>query len=137
VAAPAPKSIGSRTQRAVPLSPVRIRTNQRLKEIQSTYALLTTFQEIDMSNLIQMRKKYGEEYEKKFGSKLSFLSVFVRASISALQARPIVNAVIEGNDIVYRDYIDVSVSVASSSGVVCLRIFLAPSTVSSQQTQFS
>jgi 2-oxoglutarate dehydrogenase E2 component (dihydrolipoamide succinyltransferase) len=65
-----------------------------------------------------LRKKYGDEYEKKFGSKLSFLSVFVRAAISALQARPVINAVIDGNDIVYRDYIDVSVSVASASGIV-------------------
>ena len=109
---------GARTQRTVPLSPVRTRTNQRLKEIQSTYALLTTFQEIDMGNLIALRKKYGDDYEKKFGSKLSFLSVFVRASISALQARPIVNAFIEGTDIVYRDYIDVSLGVASAAGIV-------------------
>ena len=78
----------------------------------------------------QLRKKYGDDYEKKFGSKLSFLSVFVRASISALQARPIVNAVIDGTDIVYRDYIDVSIGVASASGIVRRRLSLIPIRVS-------
>ena len=80
--------------------------------------MLTTFNEIDMSGYINIRKEYAEQFAKKHGVKLGFMSAFVRASTIALQEQPIVNAVIEGNDLVYRDFIDISVAVATPTGLV-------------------
>lgn len=80
--------------------------------------MLTTFNEIDMSNIINMRKEYQEAFAKKHGVKLGFMSAFVKASTIALQQQPIVNAVIDGTDIVYRDFVDISVAVATPNGLV-------------------
>jgi 2-oxoglutarate dehydrogenase E2 component (dihydrolipoamide succinyltransferase) len=97
---------------------MRQRIALRLKEAQNTCASLTTFNEIDMSNIINMRKEYQEAFAKKHGVKLGFMSAFVKASTIALQEQPIVNAVIDGTDIVYRDFVDISVAVATPNGLV-------------------
>lgn len=115
--APAPVS-GSRDERRVAMSRMRARIAERLKEAQNTNAMLTTFQECDMGNLIAMRKQYKDAFEEKHGVKLGFMSAFIKASASALQEIPAVNAVIDGGDIVYRDYCDISVAVASPRGLV-------------------
>jgi len=108
----------TRGERRVAMSRMRQRIAQRLKESQNTAAMLTTFNEVDMSKIIGLRNQHKEAFEKKHGVKLGFMSAFVRASCLALQTVPAVNAVIDGNDIVYRDYADVSVAVASPRGLV-------------------
>lgn len=113
-----PVVTGTRIERRVPMNRMRQRIAQRLKESQNTAAMLTTFNEIDMSKLIGLRTQYKEAFEKKHGIKLGFMSAFVRASCIALQTVPAVNAVIDGNDIVYRDFCDISVAVASPRGLV-------------------
>lgn len=98
---------------------MRSRIAERLKESQNTAASLTTFNEIDMSNIIDLRNTYKDLILQKHGIKLGFMSAFVRASVFALKEIPIVNASIEGgNTIVYRDYVDVSVAVATPKGLV-------------------
>ncbi len=94
--------------------------SQRLKESQNTAAMLTTFQEVDMTNLIEMRNKYKDDFEKIHGVKLGFMSAFVRAATGALREIPAVNAVIDDktDEIVYRNYSDISVAVASPTGLV-------------------
>jgi 2-oxoglutarate dehydrogenase E2 component (dihydrolipoamide succinyltransferase) len=89
-----------------------------LKESQNTAASLTTFNEVDMSSLMEMRNLYKEEILKKTGVKLGFMSAFSRAVVLALRAVPAVNASIEGNEIVYRDYVDISVAVSTEKGLV-------------------
>jgi 2-oxoglutarate dehydrogenase E2 component (dihydrolipoamide succinyltransferase) len=89
-----------------------------LKEAQNTAAMLTTFNEIDMSGYMDMRKEYGDLFLKKHDIKLGFMSGFVKAATMALQDQPIVNAVINGNDIVYSDFIDISVAVSAPSGLL-------------------
>lgn len=100
------------------MSRMRIRIAQRLKEAQNTTAMLTTFNEIDMSGFMNIRKDIGEVFAKKHGIKLGFMSAFVRAATAALKEQPVVNAVIDGNDMVYRDFIDISVAVATPTGLV-------------------
>jgi 2-oxoglutarate dehydrogenase E2 component (dihydrolipoamide succinyltransferase) len=120
-AAPAPAPVlgaVGEAERRVAMTRMRRRIAERLKDAQNTYALLTTFNEVDMSALINMRKEYGDVFEKKHGVKLGFMSPFVRAATSALQTQPVVNAVIDGTDIVYRDYVDISVAVATPTGLV-------------------
>ena len=85
----------------------------RLKESQNTCSKLTTFNEINMENMTNLRKQYGEQFQKKHNLKLGFMSAFVKAAATALQDQPIVNAAIEKNEIVYRDYVDISVAVAT------------------------
>ncbi len=111
---------GERTETRVKMSRMRQRIAARLKESQNTAAMLTTFQEVDMSNLIDVRNKYKDDFEKFHGVKLGFMSAFVKAAASALQEIPAVNAVIDDatNDIVYRNYVDISVAVASPTGLV-------------------
>ncbi|CDW91453.1 UNKNOWN [Stylonychia lemnae] len=109
---------GSRTETRVPMSRMRNRIAQRLKEAQNTNAMLTTFNEIDMSGFMNIRKEIGEAFAKKHGVKLGFMSAFVRASAAALKEQPVVNAVIDGNDMVYRDFIDISVAVSTPTGLV-------------------
>ncbi|XP_070577808.1 dihydrolipoyllysine-residue succinyltransferase component of 2-oxoglutarate dehydrogenase complex, mitochondrial-like isoform X2 [Ptychodera flava] len=113
-----PATVGARTEQRVKMSRMRQRIAYRLKEAQNVCAMLTTFNEIDMSNIIQMRKQYKEDFQKKHGVKLGFMSAFVKAASHALQAQPTVNAVIDSNEIVYRDYIDISVAVATPKGLV-------------------
>jgi 2-oxoglutarate dehydrogenase E2 component (dihydrolipoamide succinyltransferase) len=115
----APTSIsGSRTETRVPMNRMRQRIAIRLKEAQNTTAMLTTFNEIDMSNFINIRKEYQEAFSKKHGVKLGFVSAFVKAATAAINDQPIVNAVIDGTDIVYRDFVDISVAVATPTGLV-------------------
>jgi 2-oxoglutarate dehydrogenase E2 component (dihydrolipoamide succinyltransferase) len=97
---------------------MRLRIAERLKESQNTAASLTTFNEVDMSSLMEMRNLYKEEVLKKTGVKLGFMSAFSKAAVLALKTVPAVNASIEGNEIVYRDYVDISVAVATEKGLV-------------------
>ncbi|KAM3311172.1 hypothetical protein ACQJBY_031693 [Aegilops geniculata] len=105
-------------ERRVSMPRLRKRIANRLKDSQNTFALLTTFNEVDMTNLMKLRSDYKDEFVKKHGVKLGLMSCFVKAAVSALQNQPIVNAVIDGDDIIYRDYIDVSVAVGTSKGLV-------------------
>jgi len=112
--------LGQRTERRTKMSRMRQRVAARLKDAQNTAAMLTTFQEVDMGNLMDMRKKYKDAFQEKHGVKLGFMSAFVKASTAALKELPAVNAYIdnETNEIVYREYSDVSVAVASPGGLV-------------------
>jgi 2-oxoglutarate dehydrogenase E2 component (dihydrolipoamide succinyltransferase) len=111
---------GVRTETRVKMTRMRQTVAKRLKESQNTYAMLTTFQECDMTNLIEMRNKHKDEFEKKHGVKLGFMSAFVKASAAALQEVPALNAVIDDatQEVVYRDFCDISVAVASPKGLV-------------------
>ena len=112
---PAP---AERSEERVKMSRMRQRIAARLKDAQNTNAMLTTFQEVDMSALINLRKKYKDAFADAHGVKLGFMSAFIKASALALQEIPAVNAVVDGGDIVYRNYVDVSVAVASPRGLV-------------------
>eukprot|EP00497_Spongosphaera_streptacantha_P001567 TRINITY_DN2121_c0_g1_i1.p2 TRINITY_DN2121_c0_g1~~TRINITY_DN2121_c0_g1_i1.p2 ORF type:complete len:133 (-),score=24.11 TRINITY_DN2121_c0_g1_i1:195-593(-) len=100
------------------MSRMRQRIAERLKESQETNAALTTFNEIDCSGMMALRKKYQDEFVAKHGTKLGFMSMFVRASVAALQDQPAVNASIDGQEIVFKDYCDISVAVAAPKGLV-------------------
>eukprot|EP00544_Gedaniella_sp_CCMP2646_P009478 CAMPEP_0202483912 /NCGR_PEP_ID=MMETSP1361-20130828/3066_1 /ASSEMBLY_ACC=CAM_ASM_000849 /TAXON_ID=210615 /ORGANISM="Staurosira complex sp., Strain CCMP2646" /LENGTH=374 /DNA_ID=CAMNT_0049112353 /DNA_START=173 /DNA_END=1297 /DNA_ORIENTATION=+ len=115
-----PIHLGQRTERRTKMSRMRQRVAARLKDAQNTAAMLTTFQECDMGNLMEMRAEHKEEFQQKHGVKLGFMSAFVKASTAALQEIPAVNAYIDGetNEIVYREYVDISVAVASPNGLV-------------------
>ena len=97
---------------------MRLRIADRLKDAQNTNAMLTTFNEIDMSSYINMRKDFGEAFLKRHEIKLGFMSGFVKASTLALIEQPVVNAVIDGKDMVYRDFVDISVAVSTPKGLV-------------------
>lgn len=109
---------GTRTEQRVKMNRMRQRIAQRLKEAQNVNAMLTTFNEIDMSNIMELRKTHGDAFLKVHKIKLGFMSAFVKAAACALADQPTVNAVIDGNEIVYRDYIDISVAVATPKGLV-------------------
>ncbi|KAG6377497.1 hypothetical protein JVT61DRAFT_15305 [Boletus reticuloceps] len=109
---------GSRNETRVRMSRMRLRIAERLKESQNAAASLTTFNEIDMSSLIDMRKKYKDEVLKEHDIKLGFMSAFARACTLALREIPTANASIEGDEIVYHDYVDLSVAVATPKGLV-------------------
>lgn len=119
---PAYQGIGNREERRVKMSRMRLRIAERLKESQNTAASLTTFNEIDMTNLMEMRKLYKDAVMEKTGVKLGFMSAFSRAAVKAMEDVPAVNASIEGpaggDTIVYRDYVDISVAVATEKGLV-------------------
>jgi 2-oxoglutarate dehydrogenase E2 component (dihydrolipoamide succinyltransferase) len=102
----------------VRMSRLRKTIAQRLKDSQNTAAILTTFNEIDMTNVVAFRAKYREEFEKKHGIKLGFMSFFVKASVEALKAIPSVNAEIDGEDLVYKNYYDLGVAVGTEQGLV-------------------
>ncbi|KAG4142896.1 hypothetical protein ERO13_D06G155400v2 [Gossypium hirsutum] len=104
--------------RRVPMTRLRKRVATRLKDSQNTFAMLTTFNEVDMTSLMQLRSDYKDAFFKKHGVKLGLMSGFVKAAVSALQNQPIVNAVIDGDDIIYRDYIDISIAVGTPKGLV-------------------
>jgi 2-oxoglutarate dehydrogenase E2 component (dihydrolipoamide succinyltransferase) len=105
-------------ERRVPMSRMRQRIAERLKVSQNTYALLTTFNEVDMSEVMQLRSQFKDEFHERHGVRLGFMSAFVCASAAALRDQPIVNAVIDDKDVVYRDYVDISVAVSSANGLV-------------------
>ncbi|XP_053488908.1 dihydrolipoyllysine-residue succinyltransferase component of 2-oxoglutarate dehydrogenase complex, mitochondrial [Ictalurus furcatus] len=111
---------GVRSEHRVKMNRMRLRIAQRLKEAQDTCAMLTTFNEVDMSNITEMRKVYKDAFLKKHGIKLGFMSAFVKAAAYALVDQPSVNAVIDDTtkEIVYRDYVDISVAVATPKGLV-------------------
>ncbi len=117
--APAPMTVDSnRFEEAIPLSPVRRRIASRLLEAQHNAALLTTFNEIDMSAVKELRTELGEAFQKRHGTKLGFMSFFVKAAIEALRQCPEINAVIDGAQIIYRRYFDVGVAIGSDRGLV-------------------
>lgn len=119
-AAPADTAKGARSEHRVKMNRMRLRIAQRLKEAQNTCAMLTTFNEVDMSNITEMRKVYKDAFLKKHNMKLGFMSAFVKAAAYALIDQPAVNAVIDDTtkEIVYRDYVDISVAVATPKGLV-------------------
>jgi 2-oxoglutarate dehydrogenase E2 component (dihydrolipoamide succinyltransferase) len=109
---------GSREEETVPMSPIRRRIAQRLVEAQHTAALLTTFNEIDMSAVMALRNTHKDVFQEQYGVKLGFMSFFVKASIDALKLVPQVNAEIRGNDIVYHNYFDIGIAVGGGKGLV-------------------
>jgi len=117
-AAPGTSSRGEREEEVVPMSPIRRRIAERLVEAQQTAALLTTFNEIDMSAVMALRKEHQEIFQQRYGIKLGFMSFFVKASIDALKFVPQVNAEIRGTDIVYRNYYDIGIAVGGGKGLV-------------------
>ncbi|KAI1362357.1 2-oxoacid dehydrogenase acyltransferase [Xylaria arbuscula] len=120
--APTGPTLGSREERRVKMNRMRLRIAERLKQSQNTAASLTTFNEVDMSQLIDFRKQYKDEVLQKTGVKLGYMAAFARAAILAMRDIPTVNASIEGENggdtIVYRDYVDISVAVATEKGLV-------------------
>ena len=109
---------GGRREQRVPMTRLRRRIAERLVEAQHTAAMLTTFNEVDMSAVMALRKKYQEEFQKRHDIKLGFMSFFVRASIEALRRFPQVNASIDGTDIVYHEYFDIGVAVSTDRGLL-------------------
>jgi 2-oxoglutarate dehydrogenase E2 component (dihydrolipoamide succinyltransferase) len=109
---------GARQERRVAMSRLRQRIAERLVQSQSTAAILTTFNEVNMQAIIDLRTRYKAEFEKEYGVKLGFMSFFVKAVIAALKKYPIINASVEGNDIVYHDYYDIGIAVGSPRGLV-------------------
>ena len=117
VAAPV-MSMGDRPEQRVPMSRLRARIAERLLQSQSQNAILTTFNEVDMAPVMALRKKYQEKFEKEHGVKLGFMSFFVKAAVAALKRYPVINASIDGNDIVYHGYFDIGIAVGSPRGLV-------------------
>jgi len=112
------KILGNRPEQRVPMSRLRQRVAERLVQSQSTAAILTTFNEVNMQPILDMRKKYQERFEKEHGVRLGFMSFFIKAAVHALKRYPVVNASIDGNDIVYHGYFDIGVAVGSPRGLV-------------------
>ena len=110
--------LGNRPEQRVPMSRLRARIAERLVQSQATAAILTTFNEVNMQPVMELRKKYQERFEKEHGVRLGFMSFFVKAAVHALKKYPIVNASIDGNDIVYHGYFDIGIAVGSPRGLV-------------------
>lgn len=113
-----PNSLGERPEQRVPMSRLRARVAERLLQSQATNAILTTFNEVNMAPVMEMRKKFQEKFEKEHGVKLGFMSFFVKAAVHALKKYPVLNASVDGNDIVYHGYFDIGVAVGSPRGLV-------------------
>ena len=109
---------GDRTEQRVPMSRLRARIAERLLQSQATAAILTTFNEVNMAPVIDLRNKYKDKFEKAHGVKLGFMSFFVKAAVYALKRYPVVNASVDGNDIVYHGYYDIGIAVGSERGLV-------------------
>ncbi len=119
VAAPARASdLGDRPEERVPMSRLRARIAERLLQSQSTNAILTTFNEVNMAPVMDMRKRMQEKFEKEHGVKLGFMSFFVKAAVHALKKFPLLNASVDGNDIIYHGYFDIGIAVGSPRGLV-------------------
>ncbi len=116
--APVPAAVGERREERVRMTRLRQTIARRLKEAQNTAALLTTFNDVDMSEVIQARNRYKDLFEKKHGIRLGFMGFFIKAACLAARDIPAVNASIEGDEIVYHDYVDVSVAVSAPNGLV-------------------
>ena len=110
--------ISGRPEQRVPMSRLRARIAERLVQSQSTAAILTTFNEVNMQPVMELRNKYKEKFEKEHGVKLGFMSFFVKAAVHALKKYPIVNASVDGNDIVYHGYYDIGIAVGTERGLV-------------------
>ena len=119
--APAPRPAapaGARAEQRVPMTRLRARIAQRLIEAQSTQALLTTFNEVDLGATQELRARYKERFEKEHGVKLGFMSFFVKAAIEALKRFPVLNASVDGSDIIYHEYYDIGVAVSTDRGLI-------------------
>ncbi len=117
-AVPLPAALGNRPEQRVPMSRLRQRVAERLVQSQSTAAILTTFNEVNMQPVIELRNKYKDRFEKEHGVKLGFMGFFVKAAVHALKKFPAVNASIDGADIVYHGYFDIGIAVGSPRGLV-------------------
>lgn len=118
VAAPVSVNLGDRPEERVPMSRLRARIAERLVQSQSTNAILTTFNEVNMAPVMELRAKYKDKFEKEHGVKLGFMAFFVKAAVAALKKYPILNASVDGNDIVYHGYFDIGIAVGSPRGLV-------------------
>jgi 2-oxoglutarate dehydrogenase E2 component (dihydrolipoamide succinyltransferase) len=120
--APAPavdlSALGERPEQRVPMSRLRARIAERLVQSQATAAILTTFNEVNMQPVIDLRNRYKEKFEKEHGVKLGFMSFFVKAAVTALKRYPVVNASVDGNDVIYHGYYDIGIAVGSPRGLV-------------------
>ena len=110
--------LGQRPEQRVPMSRLRARIAERLLQSQSTNAILTTFNEVNMAPVIEMRKRFQEKFEKEHGVKIGFMSFFVKAAVHALKKYPVLNASVDGNDVVYHGYFDIGIAVGSPRGLV-------------------
>ncbi|HLW73607.1 MAG TPA: 2-oxoglutarate dehydrogenase complex dihydrolipoyllysine-residue succinyltransferase, partial [Gammaproteobacteria bacterium] len=113
-----PAVSGAREDRRVPMTRMRARIAERLSQSQSSTVMLTSFNEVDLSQVMALRARYKDKFEKEHGVKLGFMSFFVKAAVEALKKYPVVNASVEGNDIVYHDYWDISVAVSTPKGLM-------------------
>src|SRR3954470_12857275 len=113
-----PSAPGARTEQRVPMTRLRQRVAQRLVEAQSTQALLTSFNEVDLTAVNELRARYKDRFEKEHGVKLGFMSFFVKASIEALKKFPVINASVDGTDILYHEYYDIGVAVSTDRGLM-------------------
>lgn len=118
VPSPAAPDLGDRPEERVPMSRLRARIAERLLQSQSTNAILTTFNEVNMAPVMEMRKRFQEKFEKEHGVKIGFMSFFVKAAVHALKKYPVLNASVDGNDIVYHGYFDIGIAVGSPRGLV-------------------
>ncbi len=116
--APTTRSLDGRPEQRVPMSRLRARVAERLLQSQSENAILTTFNEVSMQGVIDLRSKYKEKFEKEHGVKLGFMSFFVKAVVAALKKYPVVNASVDGKDIIYHGYFDIGIAVGSPRGLV-------------------
>lgn len=112
------QSLDGRSEQRVPMSRLRARIAQRLLESQQTNAILTTFNEVNMQPVMELRNKYKDKFEKAHGARLGFMSFFVKAAVHALKKYPVVNASVDGNDVVYHGYFDIGIAVGSPRGLV-------------------
>jgi 2-oxoglutarate dehydrogenase E2 component (dihydrolipoamide succinyltransferase) len=117
-AAPETVAQDARREHRVPMSRLRSRIAERMVEAQQTAAMLTTFNEVDLTEVMALRSRYKDRFEKEHGVKLGFMSFFVRASLEALRKFPVVNASVEDNDIVYHEYYDIGIAVSSDRGLL-------------------
>ncbi|MFT4196233.1 2-oxoglutarate dehydrogenase complex dihydrolipoyllysine-residue succinyltransferase, partial [Ottowia sp.] len=118
VASPAAPKLGNRPEQRVPMTRLRARVAERLLQSQATNAILTTFNEVNMQPVMDMRKRFQEKFEKEHGVKIGFMSFFVKAAVHALKKYPVLNASVDGNDIVYHGYFDIGIAVGSPRGLV-------------------
>ncbi len=118
VDAPLGANLGDRPEQRVPMSRLRARVAERLLQSQAMNAILTTFNEVNMAPVMEMRKRFQEKFEKEHGTKIGFMSFFVKAAVHALKKYPVINASVDGNDIVYHGYFDIGIAVGSPRGLV-------------------
>ena len=118
VAAPAAPQLGDRPEQRVPMTRLRARVAERLLQSQASNAILTTFNEVNMQPVMDMRKRFQDKFEKEHGVKIGFMSFFVKAAVHALKKYPVLNASVDGNDIVYHGYFDIGIAVGSPRGLV-------------------